>query len=252
MKELTLSAEKRDISTKGTIRSMRLQGRVPGIIYGGEQGGSTALSVDEKSLQLILRSEGGRNALITLKLAEASHPVLLKEIQRNAITRAILHVDFHRVSLKQKVETSVPIHVKGEAPGVKLGGGVLEHLIREIRIKCLPTEIPASLDADVSALQIGQALKVKDLTIPAGVDLLIDQEAMIINIVAPTILEEPTAAAAVPEATSAEPEVIKKGKVEEGEEGAAAPGKPGAAPAGKAAAPAAGAKPAEAKKPEGK
>jgi large subunit ribosomal protein L25 len=120
-----------------------------------------------------------------------------------------------------------------------------------VRVRCLPTDIPAALDADVSALEIGQAVKAKDLKVPQGVDLLLDAEAMIINIVAPTILEETTPAAA--EAATAEPEVIKKGKVEEGEEGAAAPAS-AKAPAGKPAeAPAkAGAKPAEAKKPEGK
>jgi large subunit ribosomal protein L25 len=253
MKELILEAQKREPSTKGTIRSMRKQGRVPGIVY-GDKGTPTALSVDEKTLQQVIHSERGRNALITLKLDTDSHPVLVKEIQRNAITRAILHIDFHRVSLKQKVEASVPIHVKGEAPGVKLGGGVLEHVSREALVRCLPTEIPASIDVDVSNLQIGQAVKAKELPIPAGIELLLDPEAIIINIVAPTILEEP-AAGAVPEATTAEPEVIKKGKVEEGEEGAtAAPGaKPGAAPAAgaKPAAGAPGAKP-DAKKPEGK
>jgi large subunit ribosomal protein L25 len=251
MKELTLDAQKRESATKGTVNAMRRSGRVPAIVYGDNES-PVSCSVDAKQLKQLLSA--GRNALISLTLADAKHPVLVKEIQRNAITRDILHVDFHRVSLKKKVEASVAIHVKGEAPGVKLGGGVLEHLVREIRVRCLPTEIPASLDADVSALQIGQALKVKDLNIPSGVEVIGDLEGMIINIVAPTILEEPTpgAAATTAEAGTAEPEVIKKGKVEEGEEGEtpAAGAKAGAAPAGKA--PATGAKPAEAKKPEGK
>ena len=253
MKELVLTAEKRNLETKGTVKALRRQGRVPAIVYGDKEA-AMPLTIDEKQLQLAIHSERGRNALITLQIEKTSHPVLVKEIQRNAITRAILHVDFHRVSLKQKVEAAVPVHVKGEAPGVKLGGGVLEHLVREVRVRCLPTEIPASLDADVSNLQIGQAVRGKDLHLPSGVELLLDPEGMIINIVAPTILEETPAPGAAPEAASTEPEVIKKGKVEEGEEGAAAPGdKKAAAPAAgdKKAAPAAGAKP-EAKKPEGK
>jgi large subunit ribosomal protein L25 len=245
MKDLVLEAEKREQTTKGTLNALRRGGRVPGVVY-GDKGAPLSLSVNEKSLQLAIHSERGRNALITLKLADSSHPVLVKEIQRHAITRAILHIDFHRVSLKQKVEAAVPVHVKGEAPGVKLGGGVLEHVTREVRVRCLPTEIPASIDVDVSTLQVGQGIKAKDLALPEGIELLNDPESIVINIVAPTILEEPTAAAAT-ETASTEPEVIKKGKVEEGEEGAA--------PAGdkKAAAPAAGAKPAaEAKKPEAK
>ena len=214
MKELVLEAEKRELSTKGTVKEMRRKGRVPGVVYGNKEEPVT-LSLDEKSLQKAIHSERGRNALITLQIANTANPVLIKEIQRDAITRAILHVDFHRVSLKQKVEAAVPVHVKGEAPGVKLSGGVLEHLVREVRVRCLPSDIPAALDADVSALQIGSAIKARDLKIPAGVELLLDLEAMIINIVAPTILEEPTAEAAAT-ATAAEPEVIKKGKVEEG------------------------------------
>jgi len=253
MKELKLDGQKRTRGTRGEVNTLRRNGRIPAVVYGDNQEAFT-LSIDAKQLQTAIHSERRRNALITLQVDKDSHPVLVKEIQRNVITRAIIHVDFHRVSLKQKVEASVPVHVKGEAPGVKLGGGVLEHLVREVRVRCLPTEIPASLDADVSALQIGNALRVKDLKVPEGVELLLEGESMIINVVAPTILEEP-AAGTVPEAASTEPEVIKKGKVEEGEEGAAAaPGdKKAAAPAaGAKPAAAAGAKPAEAKKPEGK
>ena len=253
-KELVLQAEKRVKTTKGAVKALRRQGRVPGIVY-GEKGEPLALSVDEKTLLQMIRSERGRNALITLQVADTSQAVLVKEIQRHAITRAITHVDFHRVSLKQKVEASVPVHVKGEAPGVKLSGGVQEHLVREVRVRCLPTKIPAALDADVSTLQIGQALRGKDLNVPEGVELLLDLESIIINIVSPTILEEPTAAAPT-EAATTEPEVIKKGKVEEGEEAAApAAGAEKKAPAGAAEKkPAAGAAPAkpEAKKPEGK
>src|SRR5882672_9191953 len=145
MKDLLLDAEKREPATKGFVKAMRRQGRVPGIVYGDKEA-PVALSIDEKSLQKAIHSERGRNALITLKIADTSHPVLVKELQRHAITRAILHVDFHRVSLKQKIEASVPVHVKGEAPGVKLGGGVLEHLIREVRVRCLPTDIPPFLN----------------------------------------------------------------------------------------------------------
>jgi large subunit ribosomal protein L25 len=199
--------------------------------------------LDAKSLQTALRSERGRNALITLKIGGTSHAVLVKDIQRHPITRDIRHVDLHRVSLEKKIEASVPVHVKGEAPGVKLGGGILEHVVREIRVRCLPTEIPAAFDADVSALQINQGIKAKDLVVPQGVEILIDKESIVINVVAPTILEEttPAAAAAVPGAAGAEPEVIKKGKTEEGAEGAAPDSAKAAS--GKPAAPAAEKKP---------
>jgi len=200
-----------------------------------------------------LHSKGGRNALINLKIGTATHPVLIKEIQRHPITRALWHLDFQRISLKKKIETRVPLHVKGEAPGVKVGGGVLEHLVRELRVRCLPTEIPASIDVDISGLQLNQGIRAKELVLPKGVEILVDADSVIVHVLTVKVVEEtPAADAAVAGAAAAEPEVIKKGKVEEGEEGAT-PAKPGAAPAAgaKAAPPAAGAKP-EAKKPEGK
>ncbi len=241
------------------MKVLRQKGRVPGVAYGDKQS-PVNLSVDEKAVQGILHSSGGRNALITLKMGGASHPVLIKEIQRHPITRALRHLDFVRISLKKKIETKVPLHTKGEAPGVKVGGGVLEYLVREIRVRCLPTEIPTSIDVDISGLQLNQGLRAKELKLPQGVEILMDAESVIVHVLTVHIVEETPAAGAVPEAGAAEPEVIKKGKVEEGEEGAApaAGAKPAASGDKKAAAaPAApapkggGAKP-EAKKPEGK
>jgi len=240
MSEIVLEAEKRELSTKGFVSQLRRDGKVPAVAYGDNEP-SITLTVNEKSLQSAIHSERGRNALITLKIGTSSHAVLVKALDRHPITRAIRHVDLQRVSLKKKFEAMVPIHVKGEAPGVKLGGGILEHVLREIRVRCLPTDIPAEFIADVSALQINTGLKAKDLAVPSGVELVIDPEAIVVNIVAPTILEE-TPAAGATAATTAEPEVIKKGKVEEGAEAVAAPGdKKAATPAGdkKAAAPAA-------------
>ncbi len=248
MKEMTLDAEPRTLTTKGDVKLMRQNGRVPGIAY-GDKGGPVTLSVDEKSIQAILKQPGGRNALVTLKIGGASHPVLIKEIQRHPITRALWHLDFQRISLKDKIETKVPVHVKGEAPGVKVGGGVLEHLVREIRVRCLPTEIPTSIDVDISGLQLNQGIRAKELKLPEGVEVLMDAEGVVVHVLMVHVVEEtPAPGAVAAAATGAEPEVIKKGKVEEGEEGAA---KPAAAGDKKAAAPAAGAK-ADAKKPEGK
>src|ERR1017187_10385765 len=176
MNEITLEAEARPLSSKGSLKTMRVKGRIPGVAY-GDDGKSVTLSIDEKSILEILKSKGGRNALITLKIGGAPHPVLIKEIQRHPITRALWHVDFHRISLKKKIETRVPLHVIGEAPGVKVGGGVLEFLVREIRVRCLPTEIPASVDVDISGLQLNQGLRAKDLVLPAGVEILMEAES---------------------------------------------------------------------------
>jgi large subunit ribosomal protein L25 len=243
-KEIVLEAEKREVKSKSAVNALRSTGKVPAVAYGDNEA-PVALVLDEKSLQAVLHSERGRNTLITLKIGSSTHPVLLKEIQRHPISRAIRHVDLHRISLKSKIETSVPVHVKGEAPGVKLSGGILEHVVREIRVRCLPTEIPAAIDVDVTSLQINTGIKAKDLVVAEGVELLIEKDSIIIHVVAPTILEEvapAAAAAAAPGTTAAEPEVIKKGKTEEGAEAASAK-----APADKGAAPAAAEKKAEKK-----
>lgn len=232
MSEIVLEAEKRELSTKGFVAALRRDGKVPAVIYGDNEPSQT-LTLNEKSLQTAIHSERGRNALITLKVGGTSHAVLVKALDRHPITRAIRHVDLFRVSLKKKIDASVPVHIKGEAPGVKLGGGILEHVLREVHVRCLPADIPASFDADISNLQVNQAYKVKDLTKADGVEILGDQEAIIVHIVVPTVLEETPAPAAAAGATAtAEPEVIKKGKTEEGAEGAAPAGdKKAAAPA---------------------
>ena len=106
-------------------------------------------------------------------------------------------MDFHRISLKQKIETRVPVHVKGEAPGVKVGGGVLEHLVREIRVRCLPTEIPASIDVDISSLQLNQGIRAKDLQLPTSVEILMDAESVVVHVLTVHIVEETPAPGAV-------------------------------------------------------
>jgi len=248
MQEIVLEAEKRTIATKGALQVLRKQGRIPAVAYG--DGDPMPLSLNEKSLQLALHSERGRNALMTLNVSGSTHPILVKEIQRDILTRKIIHVDLHRVSLKQKIEVLIPVHVKGEAPGVKLSGGILEHIIRDVRVKCLPTDIPPFLDVDVSSLQLNQGIKAKELHLPANVELLIDAESMIVNIVSVHVEETPAPGTAAVATTGAEPEVIKKGKTDEATAEGAAAAKPGAAGAKPAAA---GAKPAAAPaKPETK
>lgn len=247
MQNVELATKKRDISTKGKLGDLRRAGDVPAIIYGSGKPASPAV-LNGKELLQVLKTHG-LNVILSLVVDGKKDTVLVKEIQRDILTHAITHVDFQRISLTEKILVNVPLHVKGEAPGVKLSSGILEHILREFRVRCLPTAIPASIDVDVSALQINQGLKAKDIQLPEGVELLTDPEHIVVNVVAPMVFEEtpaPGAAAAVPGA--AEPEVIAKGKKpEEGAEGAApaAAGKEGAkgaAPAGgkAAAAPAAG------------
>ncbi|MBI4395641.1 MAG: 50S ribosomal protein L25 [Elusimicrobia bacterium] len=240
MQTVELTGNKREISTKGALRSLRVKGEIPAVVYGGADSSKT-LSVNGKEFRQLLKAHG-TNMVVSLKLDSKTETVLVKQAQRDPLTRDFVHVDFQRISLTEKIEVSVPLRVKGEAPGVKLSGGILEHILREVKVTCLPTDIPHALDVDVSSLQINQGIKVKDLTLPKGIEMVTDAEHLVINIVSPKVEEAPAPAEAAAAAGAAEPEVIAKGKKpEEGEEGAApAAGGKAAPAAGGKAAPAAG------------
>lgn len=222
MEQVILEAESRDVSTKQQLKTLRQQGKVPAVFYGvGEK--SMSLVIDGKKFDKLVHGGKGGNVLIELKINNESKTAVIKEIQRDIIKQNPIHIDFLAVSLKEKIEVNVPLRIVGEAPGVKLSGGVMEHLLREVRVSCLPTVIPAFIGIDVSHLDINHSFAVKDLPKMEGVEIVTDLNSIIINIVAPTELEEPAAAgeAAVTGVTGAEPEVISKGKKEK-EDGAAA------------------------------
>ena len=231
MQTVELTSQKRDISNKGALRTLRVDGQIPAVIYGSKKEAIHA-AVNAKEFAKILKAHG-RNVLVQLKTDGGLETALVQEVQRDIITHHPIHVDFRRVSLTEKLEVSVPLLVKGEAPGVKTQGGILETILHDLRVRCVVTDIPTHIDVDVSALAINNGIKVKDIKLPAGVEVLADGERLVVNIVAPSELKEETPAAA-PVAGAAEPEVIAKGKKpEEGAEGAAAPaaGAKGAAPA---------------------
>jgi large subunit ribosomal protein L25 len=243
MQTVELTSQKRDLSTKGALRQVRVSGRVPAVVYGGKKDPSV-LSVDAKEFVRLLTAHG-RNVLVNLKSDGGTELTLVHDLQRDVLSHQPIHIDFRRISLDEKIEVSIPLHVKGEAPGVKLQGGILEHILHELRVSCLPKDIPASIDLDVSGLNINQGVKVKDIPMPSGVTTETDPEQLVLNVVAPSEFKEEAPAAAAAAAPGAgEPEVIAKGKKpEEGAEGAAAPAAKGAAPAAgakdaKAAAPA--------------
>ncbi len=232
MQTITLEAQSREILTNGQLKTLRKSGWIPAVLYGGakkksskkEDMNSGLLKVPEKPLLKILRNH---NAIVELKLGADVEHVVIKEVQRDVVTEGCLHVDFQRINLADKIELMVPVHFMGESKGVKLSGGILQHMVRELKILCLPKEVPASIDIDVTGLDIGHGLSVKDIKEIPGVQILADPNQLVANVVAPTILEETTEVAAP---TGTEPEVILKGKKpEEGEEGTAAAATPGKA-----------------------
>ena len=255
MQEIKLQAEIRSGGcTKKELSDLRAGSRVPGVLYGGS-GASVVVVVSEKELLEALR-KGGANTILRLTHAKGEDTVIVKELQRHVVTNRPIHADFQRISLKEKIEVKVPIHLVGEAPGVKLQGGVLQQPLHELRVRCLPNAIPQRIEVEVGALDVGQHISISGLKVPEGVEVHGDPAQIVVSVVHVAVEAAPAAeAAATPGA--GEPEVIAKGKKDEegaeGEKGEAKAGakpeaaKPGAKPeAGKA-----GAKP-EAGKKEGK
>ena len=196
---------------------------MPGIVYGGK-GENLAVAVDPKALQRVLRSEAGRNAILKLSIADhGSTNAILKNWQVDPVKESFLHADFYRIAMDVAIRVTVPIHVVGEARGVKVDAGILELVIREIEVECLPGDIPERIALDVSDLGINQSLRVSDVPMPAKVKVLQAADQVVVHVVAVKEEEAAPAAAAAPAAegeaaaTGAEPEVIKKGKKEEEE-----------------------------------
>ena len=250
-KQVQLKAELRSVAGKTKVKRLRAQGAVPGSVYGAHTKPYN-ITVNSRELGDVLQHATGENVLVDLQVDESGKThnrlALIQEVQHHPFLDTILHVDFHEVLATEKLRTKVPVRPVGEPAGVKTGGGVLEYVMRELHVECLPKDLPELLEVNVEKLEIGQSIHVKDVAPPAGVTLIDEKDMTIFLIVAP-IAEE---VAAVAEAVPGEPEVIGA-KKEEGEEGAEgeAPAKGDAkAPAGKAEAkPAAGkadAKPAAA------
>ena len=215
--KIILEAVVRNGSGSGPSNELRRQGAVPGVVY-GEGKPSVAVQVNAKELSRALNTKAGSNVLITLRVKGATAPpeslVLIKELQHHALSHGILHVDFHQVSLTKRITVNVPLAFKGESPGVKKEGGVLEHLRWDIEVSCLPTEIPPEIPVDISGLELNKVIHVKEIAVPPGVKVTIDPELPVITCIIPKeeVLPTPAEAAA---AETTEPEVIKQKKPEE-------------------------------------
>ena len=211
-----LNVERRQTVGKNEARRARVAGRVPAVVYGAKKE-TVPIFVDSKSLTDAFRNGAGDNAIYLLKLAgtdQARH-AMIKDLVRDPVSRKLLHVDFLRVMMDVKVRVSVPLELQGVPKGVKQDGGILDFVTREIEIECLPGEIPAHIGVDVSEIGMGESLRVGQVQATAGIRILEDADRVIAHVAHPQKEEE--VAAPVPGAEAAapaEPEVIKKGKVE--------------------------------------
>jgi large subunit ribosomal protein L25 len=184
--ETTLTATVRDDAGKGVARKLRAQGRVPGILYGAGVE-STPIHVSAQDLLHLFHGAGGTSILVDLEVDGTTHLALPREVQRDHIRGRYIHVDFLAVRRDRKVTMSVEVHETGEAAGVK-AGGVIEHHLREVEIECMPTDVPEGIEADVSALEIGDMLRVGDIVAPEGVTILTDPDTPVISVITPAAL----------------------------------------------------------------
>jgi len=219
MKTIELAVEKRSTTGKNEARRSRAGGRIPAVVYGAGKP-NVPISVDRKALSDVFREGAGENAIFLLKLAgsDQSRHAMIREMQRDPVSRKPLHIDFVRVLMDVKITIKVPIEIVGIAKGVKTDQGILDVVTREIEIECLPGNIPAHLPVDVTELAIGDAIRVSELPAVEGVRIVDNPEKVVVHVTHPTREEEPAAAVAEGPAEPTEPEVLKKGKAASEEE----------------------------------
>jgi large subunit ribosomal protein L25 len=214
MPEIVVAAQGRTDTGKNVNRRLRTQGLIPGVVYGAAKE-SIAVAVSPKEITTILRSASGENTLFDLDLDGKRRKVILKEFQLEPIKGQILHADFYEVALDKLLEVKVHVELHGTPVGVKVQGGIIDFVTRELEVECLPTDIPEKIVLDVSALELGKHLRVSDLTAPPKVKILTEPDVVVVHVVAPRAEEVAVVAEVAAEGVAAvEPEVIKKGKVE--------------------------------------
>jgi large subunit ribosomal protein L25 len=231
MAEVRIAASRREQSGKGAARRIRASGRVPGIVYGHGME-PMPIALDRREFVVSLQTDAGMNVLLDIQVDGDTTLALMKDLQRDPVRGTLLHADFIKVERDEEVEVDVPIHLVGEPTGVK-EGGALEHPLTSVHVRCKATEVPQAIEADISGLNIGDALRVAELASGRTFDILNDPEAVVAVIAAP-VSEEELEAMEAAAGVGVEPEAAEAA-VEEaaGEEGAeaAAEGEAPAAPA---------------------
>jgi large subunit ribosomal protein L25 len=218
-----LEAQARKPGTKNEARRVRREGKIPAVVYGAGKD-SLPVSVDPRVVIRILNSESGHNTIFDLTLDGEKTKAMIVDWQYEPIKGRLLHIDLKRIALDKVLTVSVPIELRGEAEGVKTQGGILEQMLREVEIECLPADIPSHIELDVSQLTFGKVLRVSDLPHSDKIKFLTDDNQPVAHVtsVKEEVVATPEAVAAEAAAAPAEPEVIKKGKQETEEEGAEA------------------------------
>ena len=215
MDQIRIKAEARAEQGTGAVRRLRRTGMIPGSVMKMKKGGTELIKLPEHDFMMAMRGRTGKQVLVTLDMDGREVPALLREMQNDVLKGTPIHVDFSEVSLSVKVRVTVPLYLVGEAKGVKLGGGVLEQVLRTIDIDVLPTDIPEKFDIDVSALDLDQTLFVRDLALGDKYTVVTRGELALAVVKAPDDVPAAGGAAAAAGDAAKAPEVIKKGKEEE-------------------------------------
>jgi large subunit ribosomal protein L25 len=233
-KQVKLKAEPRTATGRSAARKLKARGIVPAIIYGGKEK-AQPLQLASRDVNVMLSHASGENILVELEIAgeKSNRTALVQEIQHSPVGGDVLHIDFHAVSMDQTIQADVPLEASGVANGVKNFGGLLEQSLKVVTVECLPRDLPDRITVDVSNLNIGDSIHVRDIQMPKGVTPKAHLELTAFSVLAPVVEEEPVPVAA--EGAAAGPEVITEKKPEG--EAAAAPGAKEGAPREKAAAP---------------
>jgi large subunit ribosomal protein L25 len=224
-KDITVAAEARSTRGKNEARRLRVKGLSPAVLYGSD-GPSVAVSINPKEVTKILHSSTGHNTIFNLAVQDGeTTPAMVVDWQTDPVKDTLLHVDLKRIDLTKRITVKVPVHSKGDPKGVKIQGGLLEIVTREIEIECLPDEIPELYTVDVAELMIGQNLRASEIPLGGSIRLVSSPEQVIAHVVALKAETEAAAETETAAAAPAEPEVIKKGKKEEEGEGEPEKGK---------------------------
>lgn len=212
MPEVVTATPREGKFTKNIARRVRLAGSIPAVVYGAKQP-SVAITVDPKQIRRILHSDSGHNTIFDLDMAGSSTKVMVVDWQNDPIKGNLIHIDLKRIAMDKTMRVEVPIQLQGVPIGVKTQGGILDQVLREITVECLPADIPGRIDVDVSELAFGMVIRVADLPHSDKLKFLTDEETTVAHITAvrEEVVATPDALAA---ATTAEPEVAKKGKTE--------------------------------------
>jgi large subunit ribosomal protein L25 len=221
MKSVPLKASPRAQTRRGPVKQLRSNGRVPAVIY-GRQTTPQNLEISAREISDLIHDHASENLLVDLSIendSRAKRLALVQEIQHHPIDGKVVHVDFHEVSENERVTVHVPVETVGEAAGVKNNGGVLEHVLFKLKVRCLPKDLPEQITVDVSSLEIGKTIHIGEITAPAGVEIMGDKKIPVVSVAAPRAEEEATPAAG--EAKAAGEVEMTKEKKEDGTEGEA-------------------------------